>query len=52
MGEVHEGGEGLHYTLVPSKKKKMMMMMNIFHNSSYENLEERGEGSSDDHVQS
>jgi hypothetical protein len=49
MGEVHKGGEGLHYTLVPSKKKKkkkmmMMIMMNIFHNLSYENLGERGEG--------
>ena len=44
MGEVHEGGEGLHYTIVPSKQKKkmmmmMMMMMDIFPNSSFENLE-------------
>ena len=51
MGRVHERGEGLHYTLVPSKKK-MIMIMNIFHSSSYENLEERGEGSSEDPVQS
>jgi len=50
MGEVHEGGEGLHYTLVLSKKK--IMIMNIFHSSSYENLEERGEWSSEDPVQS
>ena len=36
-------------TLVPSKKKKRIMM-NIFHSSSYENLEERGEESFEDHV--
>jgi len=56
MGEVHEGGEGLHYMLVPSKKKKEIIIIiiniDIFHNSSYENLEEMGEGSSEDHVQS